>query len=369
MPCFDKKLEASRAELTDAAWDGPAADGQKGVRDVDCVITSKEVLMLAASRGIDFFSLLPTPQSRTASALPLAQPAFPDPVLDAFLFPTRAGRPRGTQTQRQPSPAAGSSGGNLHFILQSVLAQNPGATLQTVRGRNIDVVEYTITAPGGGAADKLLFRAARYYGFRNIQNLVRRLKPPRPSRLPGGRPVGGVARRAGTAAGGAGAGAGGLDYAYVEVMACPGGCTNGGGQIKVDDEVVVARRGGGDTGVQNESRGAAAKLGSAEQKAWLAEIDEAYFSAENDSDSDGDGDAMSVDGVDGASEVLVDGINPAYVRETLAHWARLTGIDLAKLVYTTYREVVSDVGKTANGQKAGSVEHVVQIASKIGGGW
>ncbi|KAI5302632.1 Cytosolic Fe-S cluster assembly factor nar1, partial [Ascosphaera atra] len=51
MPCFDKKLEASRGELTNAAWANSPSD--KPVRDVDCVITSRELLMLANSRGID----------------------------------------------------------------------------------------------------------------------------------------------------------------------------------------------------------------------------------------------------------------------------------------------------------------------------
>ncbi|EPE08240.1 cytosolic fe-s cluster assembly factor nar-1 [Ophiostoma piceae UAMH 11346] len=354
MPCFDKKLEASREELMDGAWgNGNGSDGK--IRDVDCVITSKEVLMLAESRGIDFFSLPRTRPSTTSFAATL-----PDPVLGRFLFPSA------DHGSRRPTLAAGSSGGNLHFILQSVLAQNPGATLHTTRGRNIDVVEYSIT----GAADadetlggKPIFKAARYYGFRNIQNLVRRLRPARPSRLPGGRPVG-SARKGG--ASGAGAG---LDFAYVEVMACPGGCTNGGGQIKVDDPAVVERR-GADLGM---STAAGAKPGPLEQKAWLAEIDEAYFSGEEDSRR------AVPNGANGHKTGLVnhagdevDGISPSYVRDTLAHWAKTTGIDLSKLVYTTYREVVSDVGKSSkkgNGSSVDVTEHVVQLSSKIGGGW
>ncbi|EFX03601.1 iron-sulfur cluster assembly associated protein [Grosmannia clavigera kw1407] len=335
MPCFDKKLEASREELTDAAWDGSKdGHGHHGVRDVDCVITSKEVLMLAESRGIDFFSLPKTPLSPllqdkcqpSSSRLP-----FPDAVLDRFLFPPRQ--------RSAPTSAAGSSGGNLHFVLQSVLAQNPGSSLQTNRGRNVDVVEYAITAPG---LDEPLFKAARYYGFRNIQNLVRRLRPARPSRLPGGRPVGSAARRVPTGKAGAG-----LDFAYVEVMACPGGCTNGGGQIKADDDIVVARK------------GLTTKPGPQEQRAWLAQIDEAYLSADDDDTHSSAADGRLAD--------EIDGISPSYVRETLAHWARITGIDLQRLAYTTYREVLSDVGKPAKG--ADTVERVAQLAGKIGGGW
>ncbi len=44
---------------------------------------------------------------------------------------------------------------------------------------------------------------ARSYGFRNIQNITRQLKSPK-----------------------------GSAYDFVEVMACPSGCVNGGGQIR-----------------------------------------------------------------------------------------------------------------------------------------
>lgn len=309
MPCFDKKLEASREELTDALWGDGCTNPQKGIRDVDCVITSKEILMLTESRGIDFFRL---PQSAPAE---FPATPFPDMRLHRFLFPARR--------KQQHDRTAGTSGGNLHYALQYVSSQHPGSKIQTIRGRNIDVVEYNVVSADG----KNLFKAARYYGFRNIQNLVRRLKPARPSRIPGGRPIGGSRK---------------LEYQYVEVMACPGGCTNGGGQIKVDDQVVVERK-------NLES-----KPGPQEQKDWLAEIDEAYFSAEEEPDE-----------VKDRPTDLVGGISPAYIRDTLEHWSKATGIGVDRLVTTTYREVISDVGKN----KPTEMERVVQLAGKIGGGW
>ena len=190
MPCFDKKLEASREELTDAAWEGT---GTRGVRDVDCVITSKELLMLADSRRVDFSKLPRTPLSILVP--------FPDAKLGSFLFPPPRRRKNGV-------PAAGTSGGNLYYILQYFASQHQGAIIQTTRGRNADVLEYTVTS---GAGDTL-FKAARYYGFRNIQNLVRRLKPAKASRMPGGKPVGSARRPGGKQTG--------SDFAYVEVMAC-----------------------------------------------------------------------------------------------------------------------------------------------------
>lgn len=314
MPCFDKKLEASREELTDAVWEGT---GTRGIRDVDSVITSKELLMLADSRRIDF-SKLPRTPLHPSSRIP-----FPDQKIDSFLFPfNRRGSGNGSRD-------AGSSGGNLHYILQYFASQHKGSSVQTVKGRNADVVDYTVVADNG----EVLFKAARYYGFRNIQNLVRRLKPARPSRMPGGKPIGSARRPNGKATG--------PDYTYVEVMACPGGCTNGGGQIKVDDPI-------------NSGRLGDAKVGPQEQKMWLAQVDEAYFSGE---------DSVDTSSVDDRND-LVEGISPSYIKDTLSHWATTTSLDLERLVYTTYREVVSDVGKNF-----GDAERVIEIAGKIGGGW
>ena len=313
MPCFDKKLEASREELTDAVWEGT---GTRGVRDVDSVITSKELLMLADSRRVDFAKL---PRIPVAFRIP-----FPDPKLNSFLFSNRRRR-------MNIVPAAGTSGGNLYYIIQHFASKHQGATVETSRGRNADVLDYTVRSATG----EPLLKAARYYGFRNIQNLVRRLKPAKPSRMPGGKPIGSARKPGGKSTG--------PDYAYVEVMACPGGCTNGGGQIKVDDPVISGRATG------------EVKAGPQEQKDWLAKVDEAYFSGEESTDEEA---------VPGDRDDYLEEISPSYIRDTLAHWAATTGIDLARLAYTSYREVLSDVGKNF-----GDTERVVEIASKIGGGW
>jgi iron only hydrogenase large subunit-like protein len=308
MPCFDKKLEASREEFTDSIWSNSGIPG-KGVRDVDCVVTSKEILMLAESRHLNFFDLPPQPLA-DADHTP-----FPDAKLHKFLFPTRR--------KGQSNPASGTSGGNMYYALQYVSAQHPGSRIEMIRGRNADVVEFNIISVDG----QLLFKAARYYGFRNIQNLVRKLKPARPSRVPGGRPVGGARK---------------LEYAFVEVMACPGGCTNGGGQMKVDDPIIVERS------------GLEAKTGPHEQKDWLAQVDEAYFSAED----------LAVEEDEGRADE-VGNISSTYIHNVLDHWAAITGLDQEILTMTTYREVISDVGK----DKTTETERVVQLAGKLGGGW
>lgn len=310
MPCFDKKLEASREELTDIYWRPPSTDPPltSPVRDVDCVITARELIMLADTRGISFPNL---PRKPLASQI-----SFPDPTLSTFLFPKhQKDRPR-------QAPEAGTSGGYLHHILQTQLSLHPTSTLHTSRGRNADVIEYSITTPTSTAP---IFKAARYYGFRNIQNLVRKLKPPKKSRLPGGR----VAKAAG-----------GMDYAYVEVMACPGGCTNGGGQIKVDDVPI--------------------KEGTEiSQKEWLGRVDEAYYSM-SEGEEEQDEAAQREQPTD-----LVNGISPSYIMGVLDHWAASTGVELQKLVTTSYRKVDSDVGKVGGAVN----ERVVELAGKIGGGW
>ena len=367
MPCFDKKLEASREELTDVYWH-PGHETQSRsdppTRDVDCVITARELLMLADSRGISFPDLPRMPLYHTT--------AFPDPTLSAFLFPPAR--------RKNQSSRVGTSGGYLEHILSTVLASKPSSSLVTSRGRNADVVEYTITSsssslPSEGQQPGPIFKAARYYGFHNIQNLVRKLKPLhlKTSRIPGSR-ANITNKDAGFK----------TEYAYVEVMACPGGCTNGGGQIKVED-------------VDHRIRG------SAGQKDWLARVDEAYFSGSDDGspspsslESERSSD-VEMGGTDtttadnnpavppsqqqSPNDPIINGISPTYIRAILSHWSTLTNIPLQKLAYTSYRMVESDVGKQPvteekeetkkKKKKKGemSTEHVAQLAGKIGGGW
>ncbi|KAH7397084.1 iron hydrogenase [Pyrenochaeta sp. MPI-SDFR-AT-0127] len=349
MPCFDKKLEASRGELTSSAWLPDYDSSQEKVRDVDCVITARELLHLASARGINFASLPRTPLS-AAERTP-----FPDAKLDAFLFPSLR--------RKNQDPAAGSSGGYLYHILQTYQAQNPGSSISITRGRNADVVEYALVR-----GSETIIRAARFYGFRNIQNLVRKLKPARASRLPGGKT--GVSRRP-NGANGAVAGDAVKEYAYVEVMACPGGCTNGGGQVKVTEvEDVRAAEGLQKANVD----GPVVKPGPKEQKEWLARVDEAYFSAsdsesEEKVDEDGDQEMQDAD-TNGhvniqAESDIVNGISRTRIRDVLTHWSDITGVEMQKLIYTSYIKVESDVGK----KKQSDMERVAGLAVTVGGGW
>lgn len=359
MPCFDKKLEASREELTDIHWSPDGAKTEsKGIRDVDCVITARELLMLAESRDISFPNLSRKPLSSRHRT------SFPDSTLDRFLFPSTP--------SRNGDKDAGTSGGYLWHVMQTYRAQHPGSQISIQRGRNADVVEYILMDP---ETNTPIVKSARYYGFRNIQNLVRRLKPARASRLPGAATKMGGARKPGAAAGSAG-GQNMSDYAYVEVMACPGGCTNGGGQIKVGD--VGALRG---SGIENGGD----QMMMPQQKEWLQNVDEAYFSSSStssptssDTEQDEDegidnADAQSsattksesseIEMADAPDASLVDGISHTHIKDIFAHWSAITEVAQDKLLYTSFRKVESDIGKTTD------VERVAGLASTIGGGW
>lgn len=337
MPCFDKKLEASREELTDVSWQ--PANAQNGsevhqpVRDVDCVITTRELLSLAASRGLFLPSLPLRPLSH------IHTPPLPVKALDSFISSKTSSADQDLET--------GTSGGYLYHVLKTFQARNPGSEILANRGRNADVVEYVLNSQDG----QPILKAARYYGFRNIQNLVRKLKPARSSRMPGAKLV--QAGRRQPVSRNATSGGSGPDYAYVEVMACPGGCTNGGGQMRVED----AREAAGQTPVGTLEDGVASKPSPHEQRAWLARVDEAYFSMESDTEFDSTDELHKLS----MSE------KEARVHEALRCWSDYMGTPLSKLVYTTYRKVESDVGKDQT--SANDTTKVVELAGKIGGGW
>lgn len=150
-------------------------------------------------------------------------------------------------------------------------------------------------------------------------------------------------------------GGSGSDYAYVEVMACPGGCTNGGGQIRVED----AREASGSLVMAGTSEdGVASKPSPHEQRAWLARVDEAYFSMESDAEPEPEHQPH---------RQLSISEKEAQIHKSLRCWSEYMDMPLSKLVYTTYRKVESDVGKDQTA--ANDTTKVVELAGKIGGGW
>lgn len=217
MPCYDKKLEASRSDFYSDLYQ---------TRDVDCVLTTGELDLLLRERGFDPFAPVPGE----------------DEAQEESLFPELLQHP-GT-----------SSGSYLHVLLAQLAADHPTPTnlvTRAIRGSE-DHVEFLLVDTASG---EIIFKGAKCYGFRNLQNLVRKvgketgIKGGTAGGRAGGKLAAAVAARRRGRAGRAplgtetapssGASTPVSDVSpdektldYVEVMACPGGCVNGGGQMK-----------------------------------------------------------------------------------------------------------------------------------------
>ena len=197
MPCYDKKLEASRSDFYNA---------QYATRDVDCVLTTGELLLLAQEHGVDLALPVPDEVTPLSPSSASASPALPDLL----------------------NPPGSSSGSYLYSLMLAVARTHPHPlTLESKTVRSADYVEYTLRDSSSGSP---VFRGATCYGFRNLQNVVRRVG--RAAGVQVGR--GAAGRLAGGLRSGGAANAGAA-YDYVEVMACPGGCVGGGGQLRAPE--------------------------------------------------------------------------------------------------------------------------------------
>lgn len=259
MPCYDKKLEASRSDFYNEAY---------ATRDVDCVITTGELDLLMREKEWDLSVPVPGEDDATTTTTTPSD-TVDDPHL---LIPELINHP-GT-----------SSGSYLHSLIAALLASTPTPLDLTTRTvRTADYEEYVLTDLTTGT---VAFRGAKCYGFRNLQNVVRKVG--RDAGVQVGR---GAAGRLGAVRGGrgrkAGTGAGGEEaqkgYDYVEVMACPGGCVNGGGQLRpptqptsVTTDEEGFKRDWEATGVVGEPQiqGQNAKWGDRE---WTRKVEEVYW--------------------------------------------------------------------------------------------
>ncbi|KAG8230156.1 hypothetical protein J437_LFUL010407 [Ladona fulva] len=165
-PCYDKKLEASRMDFQDSL----------GIKDVECVLTPVELEQMFQEKGLRLTEVEPKP-------------------LDPFPY---------TQIPLPISSHIGSgSGGYAHHTFVYACKELFGEVPSDVAFkplRNADMMEATYEKDG-----KVLLRFVIANGFRNIQNVVQRLKR------------------------------GKCTWDFVEIMACPSGCLNGGAQIRPSD--------------------------------------------------------------------------------------------------------------------------------------
>ncbi|XVF64241.1 hypothetical protein PTKIN_Ptkin09bG0152700 [Pterospermum kingtungense] len=176
MPCYDKKLEAAREDfvLQAESNDGNRADEGVCITEVDSVLTSGEVLDLIQLKKVDFEVL-------------------EESSLDRML----------TNVDEQGSlyGVSGGSGGYaetvFRYAAKVLYGREIDGSLDFKILRNSDFRELSLEVEG-----RTVLKFALCYGFQNLQNIVRKVKT------------------------------GKCDYQFVEVMACPSGCLNGGGQIK-----------------------------------------------------------------------------------------------------------------------------------------
>ncbi|AQZ10104.1 NAR1 (YNL240C) [Zygosaccharomyces parabailii] len=192
MPCFDKKLEASRP---DAQEEG-----------VDCVLTPREFLAILEELQVEVRDHLSADGHTLVNKL---SPPGWDPRL------------------HWASNEGSSSGGYAYQYARFIKELNPGSDVHVLQGRNGDVREYRVIASDN--EQHVLASASELYGFRNIQNMVRRLRgSTRGVRVVRKR---GAAQDDHTSISQSAKQADPYSSEFIEVMACPGGCINGGGLL------------------------------------------------------------------------------------------------------------------------------------------
>lgn len=157
MPCTAKKFEASRPEMNDS-----------GYRDVDLVLTTREVGRLFRMAGIDFSRLAPSNFDSWMGAYTGA----------AVIF--------------------GATGGVMEAALRTVY--------EVVTGKTLEDVNFTFARGMEGIKeaeidlDGTVVKVAIGHGLANARKLMEQVR------------------------------AGESPYHFIEIMACPGGCIGGGGQ-------------------------------------------------------------------------------------------------------------------------------------------
>lgn len=174
MPCTAKKFEAARDEMNSAG----KSHGQTAMRDVDFVLTTRELARMIKSQGIDLAKLDPQPYDSLMG----------EGTGAAVIF--------------------AASGGVMEAAIRSgyylLTGQNPPDALYNltaVRGLQ-GVKEASLTLPGAGE-----LRIAVAHGLANARHLLDQIRADKQA----GRPP---------------------RYHFIEFMACPGGCISGGGQPK-----------------------------------------------------------------------------------------------------------------------------------------
>ena len=186
MPCVRKKGESDAPVFV-----------KNGVRDVDNVITTKDLGVMLKEKEIDPLQLEPK----------------------HYDSPFQSETERGSGLGSGAGQLFGATGGVMEAAIRSVYelvtgSQLPRLELTEVRGLD-DVREATIPLfnnETGHGFDNFYLNVAVVNGLGNAKKLLERMH------------------------------SGNVTYDFVEVMACPGGCINGGGQPLSKDKGIVQKR-------------------------------------------------------------------------------------------------------------------------------
>jgi len=181
MPCTAKKFEAERPEMNDS-----------GVRDVDIVLTTRELGRMIKQAGVDFRSLADEKMDDPLGASTGAADIFANTggVMEAAL-----------RTAYEIV-----TGRELPFDKLHV------APVQGLEGVKEASVTITGAVPAWSFLEGVTMNVAVAHGLSNARKVIEKTK------------------------------AGEANYHFVEIMTCPGGCIGGGGQPRLTtDEVRKAR--------------------------------------------------------------------------------------------------------------------------------
>lgn len=194
-PCFDKKLEAAReeAKLTRAV--------------IDLVLSTDELYRYILESDKNYFDIVYNGETQRmfssinfiTELLQNNNKGLENIYSDCFI-------PLNAFELFKGFKKMGSSNGYADYVINRIDKDFGILAIEEIIRKNKNFLEINITTK-----DNKNFQLALVYGFKNIQNLVRQVKTKK------------------------------CGYDYVEIMACPSGCINGGGQIKSNDPMAKTK--------------------------------------------------------------------------------------------------------------------------------
>ncbi|KAI9298359.1 iron hydrogenase [Neoconidiobolus thromboides FSU 785] len=202
MPCYDKKLEASRNDFYNDLFK---------TRDIDCVITTGELEKIILEKNIDMATIVPieldpliTNNNNNINSNNNEWEGYLyNPT--KYSFSTNYSDGLTQFIYYQFAKYHFNFDANFNEFLYPNPDNNDNSNLNLMNFkintlRNNDFKEIQLIDNN----NNIQLKIAQAYGFRNIQNVIRKLKNNKIK----------------------------SNYQFIEIMACPSGCINGGGQLK-----------------------------------------------------------------------------------------------------------------------------------------